>query len=135
MWRSGRPFTVNQSGNNVGTNMTGLPNLVGDPDGPETVDQWFNPAAFQAVPSGVFGNELRNRLRGPGYQSYDMTLQRLIKFGGRYTGTLRWDVFNLFNTTNFGLPNRNVSDATTIGTITSLSGDPRIMQLAFRFAF
>ena len=134
-WRSGRPFTVNQSGNNVGTNMTGLPNLVGDPDGPQTVDQWFNPAAFQAVPSGVFGNELRNRLRGPSYQSYDMTLQRLIKFGGRYTATLRWDVFNLFNTTNFGLPNRNVSDATTIGTITSLAGDPRIMQLAFRFAF
>ena len=79
--------------------------------------------------------ELRNQLRGPGYQSYDMTLQRLIKFGGRYTATLRWDVFNLFNTTNFGLPNRNVSDATTIGTITSLSGDPRIMQLAFRFGF
>jgi hypothetical protein len=43
-------------------------------------------------------------------------------------------VFNLFNTTNFGLPNRNISDA-TFGTITSLAGDPRIMQLAFRFTF
>ncbi len=64
-----------------------------------------------------------------------MTLQRLIKFGGRYTATLRWDVFNLFNTTNFGLPNRNLSDATTFGTISSLSGDARIMQLAVRFAF
>ena len=32
-WRSGRPYTVNQSGNNVGTNMTGLPNLVGDAEG------------------------------------------------------------------------------------------------------
>ncbi len=28
-WRSGRPFTVNQSNNNVGQNMTGLPNVVG----------------------------------------------------------------------------------------------------------
>ena len=72
--RSGRPFTVNQSGNNVGTNMTGLPNLVGDPDGPKTVDQWFNPAAFQAGRRPAsFGNEQRNQLRGPGYQSYDMT--------------------------------------------------------------
>ena len=134
-WRSGRPFTVNQSGNNVGTNMTGLPNVVGDPDGPQTVDQWFNTAAFQAVPSGVFGNELRNRLRGPGYQSFDMTLQRMIRFNGRYSATLRWDVFNLFNTTNFGLPNRNISDAAAFGTISSLSGDPRIMQLAVRFGF
>src|SRR5262249_48700191 len=29
--RSGRPFTVNQSNNNVGTNMFGLPNMNGDP--------------------------------------------------------------------------------------------------------
>src|SRR5205823_8363743 len=79
-WRSGRPFTVNQSGNNVGTNMTGLPNLVGDPKGPETVDQWFNIAAFQAVASGTFGNELRNRLTGPGFQRFDLTFQRQIRF-------------------------------------------------------
>ena len=49
--------------------------------------------------------------------------------------TLRWDVFNLFNTTNFGLPNRNISDAATFGTISSLAGDARIMQLAVRFTF
>ena len=46
--RSGRPFTVNQSNNNVGQSMTGLPDLTGDPHGPETVDQWFNTAAFHA---------------------------------------------------------------------------------------
>ena len=134
-WRSGRPFTVNQSNNNVGTNMTGLPNVTGSTDGPQTVDQWFNTGAFQAVPSGTFGNELRNRLRGPSYKSFDMTLQRNLKFSQRYVATLRWDVFNLFNTTNFGLPNRNISDATTFGTISSLAGDARIMQLAVRFAF
>jgi hypothetical protein len=115
--------------------MTGLPDVVGDTDGPETVDEWFNTAAFQPVTSGTFGNERRNRLRGPGYQTFDMTLQRDIKFNDRFTATLRWDVFNLFNTTNFGLPNRNVSDAGTFGTITSLAGDPRIMQLAARFTF
>jgi hypothetical protein len=59
----------------------------------------------------------------------------LIKFNPRYSVTFRWDVFNLFNTTNFGLPNRNLSDATTLGTITSLAGDARIMQLAVRFGF
>jgi hypothetical protein len=64
-----------------------------------------------------------------------MTLQRLIKLKRQMTATLRWDVFNLFNTTNFGLPNRNVSDASTFATISSLAGDARVMQLAVRFTF
>jgi TonB-dependent receptor-like protein len=133
--RSGRPFTVNQSGNNVGTNMTGLPNVVGDPTGAKTVDQWFNPAAFQAVASGVFGNELRNQLTGPGFQNMDLTIQRHISLNQRAAVTLRWDIFNLFNTVNFGLPNRDVTSAATMGTITSLSSDSRTMQIAARFTF
>jgi hypothetical protein len=132
--RSGRPFTVNQSNNNVGQSMYGLPNQTGDPSGPKTVEQWFNTSAFTAVPSGVFGNEVRNQLRGPGFQSFDLSIQRMIRFGSRYSATVRWDIFNLFNKTNFGLPNRNLSGG-DFGTISSLSGDPRIMQLAFRFTF
>ena len=73
---TGHPFTVTQSSNNVGTNMTGLPNVSGDTDGPKTVDQWFNNAAFTAVTSGTFGNEQRNRLYGPGFQNFDLTVQR-----------------------------------------------------------
>jgi hypothetical protein len=134
-WRSGRPFTVNQSSNNVGQNMTGLPNQVGDPQGAETVEQWFNPAAFQLVPSGTFGNELRNRLRGSDWQSFDVTVQRLIRFGQTTSATLRWEAFNLFNVTNLGLPNRNLSDTATVGTISSLGGDARIMQVSVRLAF
>ena len=56
--RSGRPFTVNQSNNNVGQNMTGLPDVVGDFGGERecnsTTDcpaaqRWFDPAAFRPV--------------------------------------------------------------------------------------
>jgi hypothetical protein len=132
---TGHPFTVTQSNNNVGTNMTGLPNVSGDTDGPKTVDQWFNKTAFSAVPSGTFGNEERNRLYGPGFQNMDLSVQRLIKLGQRVAATLRWDIFNVFNTVNFGLPNRNISDAATFGTISSLSSDARIMQIAARFTF
>ena len=132
--RSGRPFTVNQSTNNVGTNMFGLPDVTGDPVGAQTVDKWFNPSAFTAVASGLFGNEKRNQLTGPGFQSFDLTLQRSIKAGSHTSVTLRWDVFNLFNTTNFGLPNRNISGG-DVATITSLSGDARTMQLAVRLTY
>jgi hypothetical protein len=133
--RSGRPFTVNQSNNNVGQSMYGLPDRVGDPQGPETVDRWFNTDAFVPVASGVFGNETRNQLRGPGFQTFDLSLQRLIRFGERYQMSLRWDSFNLFNTTNFGLPNKDIASRATFGTITSLSGDARTMQLSVRFVF
>jgi hypothetical protein len=132
--RSGRPFTVNQSTNNVGNSMFGLPNMTGSPSYPGTVDKWFDTSIFTAVPSGTFGNEVRNQLRGPSFQSFDLTVQRNIHLGGRYTVTLRLDSFNLFNTTNFGLPARNVSGG-DVATITSLSGDARITQLAIRFAF
>jgi hypothetical protein len=132
---TGHPFTVTQSGNNVGTNMTGLPNVSGDTEGPKTVDKWFNTAAFAIVPSGVFGNEQRNRLTGPGFQNFDITFQRQIKLGSRMAANLRWDIFNLFNTVNFGIPNKDVSTAATFGTISSLASDPRTMQLAIRLTF
>jgi hypothetical protein len=132
--RSGLPFTVTQTSNNVGLGATGLPNLVGDPEGERTVDNWFNAAAFEAVPSGTFGNAGRNILRGPRYASFDTSLQRRFSLMGRTAAVFRWDVFNVTNRANFGLPNRNVP-ATTAGTITTLAGDARLMQFAVRFEF
>ena len=132
--RSGLPFTVTQSSNNVGAGATGLPNLVGDPEGNRTVDSWFNVAAFELVPSGTFGNAGRNILRGPRYATFDTSLQRRFDVAGRAAAVLRWDVFNVFNRANFGLPNRTVP-ATAAGTITALAGDARLMQFAVRIEF
>jgi len=81
--RTGRPFTVNQSTNNVGVNMFGLPNMNGSPTYPGTVDKWFDTSIFTPVASGVFGNEVRNELRGPGFQSFDLTVQRILRFSSR----------------------------------------------------
>jgi len=133
--RSGRPFTVTQGNNNVGADQTGVPNLTGDPAGPQTVAQWFNPAAFTAVPSGAFGNAGRNILRGPGWITFDMSVQRRIQFTDRANVTLRADIFNVFNRANFGLPAANISAPTTVGVISSLAGDPRVMQLSLRLGF
>ena len=133
-YRTGRPFTVFQGSNNVGQNMTGMPNQVGSGEGPQTVDKWFEPADFQAVPSGTFGNAKRNILRGPDWQSLDFSLQKDFPVG-RTSLNLRWDVFNVFNTVNLGLPDSNISNTATVGQIRSLSGDPRIMQFSLRFRF
>jgi outer membrane receptor protein involved in Fe transport len=132
--RSGRAFTVTQGNNNVGADQTGLPNLTGDPEGPETVAQWFNTAAFTQVPSGQFGNAGRNTLRGPGWITFDMSIQRRFEFTSRVNVNLRADIFNVFNRANFGLPERNIA-ASTAGVISTLAGDPRVMQLSLRLGF
>jgi hypothetical protein len=132
--RSGRPFTVNQTNNNVGQSMYGLPDAIGDPrsEGGRPVVQHrrLHAGCVRSV-----GNEIRNQLRGPAFQSFDLATQRLIRVGNRYTVSFRWDAFNLFNTTNFGLPNKDIASRSTFGTISSLSGDPRTMQLSVRFLF
>ena len=125
---------MTQSTNNVGAGATGLPDLTGDPDGAKTVEQWFNPAAYTRVTSGTFGNAGRNTLRGPGWLSVDMSLQRRIDLTGRFNATLRWDIFNVFNRANLGLPDSNIVNATA-GVISTLAGDPRVMQLSIRLAF
>jgi hypothetical protein len=132
--RTGRPFTVTQSGNNVGQLMSGLPNRIGDGEGAKTVDNWFDKTAFQAVTSGTFGNSGRNILRGPALYNIDTALQRRIALGGQTALELRWEVFNILNTVEFGLPDSNISN-TTFGTIARLAGDPRVMQFALRFVF
>jgi hypothetical protein len=132
--RSGRAFTVTQGNNNVGADQTGLPDLTGDPTGEQTVQQWFNPAAFTQVPSGQFGNAGRNILRGPGWITFDMSVQRRIEFNSRFNTTFRADIFNVFNRANFGLPASNIA-ATNAGVISSLAGDPRVAQLSIRFGF
>lgn len=129
--RSGRPFTVTQGGLE---GATWMPNLVGDPDGQKSVDSWFNAAAYQRVAAGVFGDNQRNRLRGPGYVTFDMSVQRRVAFTSRVAATLRWDVFNLFDRANFGNPNADITGA-NVGTISSLAGDPRTMQVSVRLHF
>lgn len=138
--RTGRPFTVTQSGDplRLGSLSSTLADLVGDPsvDSP-TVDSWFNRNAFQLLTGTTtrFGLQGRNTLRGPGFASLDFAVHRRFGLGRENTNLeLRWEVFNAFNRANFGLPNRTVNGG-GFGTITSLQGDPRIMQFAIRFNF
>ena len=41
---------------------------------------------------------------------------------------------NLFNTFNWGLPNTNFTSG-TFGRITTLTGDPRILQFGVKYGF
>jgi hypothetical protein len=82
-----------------------------------------------------FGLQPRNSLRGPGFASLDFAVHRRFDLWRENTKLeFRWEVFNALNRANFGLPNRTVNGG-GFGTITTLQGDPRIMQFAVRLSF
>jgi outer membrane receptor protein involved in Fe transport len=129
--RTGRPFTVTQ-GSLEGAGW--VPNKIGEGEGEKEVDSWFDVSAFERVPAGRFGNAGRNILRGPGWMTFDLSVQRRVAFTGSLAATIRWDVFNAFNRANFGNPNADITAANR-ATIATLAGDPRIMQFSVRFEF
>lgn len=47
---------------------------------------------------------------------------------------LRWEVFNLFNTVNFALPENNF-DSVDFSRITGTIGGPRVSQFGLRLLF
>jgi len=61
-------------------------------------------------------------------------VQRRISFSDRVSATVRADIFNVFNRANFGLPAANIAGANA-GVISTLAGDPRVMQLSLRLGF
>ena len=84
--------------------------------------------------AGVVGNSGRNTLRGPHTTVFDAALTRDFRMTERANLQFRWEVFNLANTPEFGQPNGNVTSGAA-GSITTLSGDPRVMQFALRLSF
>jgi Carboxypeptidase regulatory-like domain/TonB dependent receptor-like, beta-barrel/TonB-dependent Receptor Plug Domain len=151
--RSGRPFTIRAGANDTalgGTRSVGISAFAdclrdGSLSGSDrTIDRWFDSTAY-AVPTALnpttntvqprLGNCGRNTVRGPGITNFDFSVARTFSYFGEGRDLeIRWEVFNMFNTPQFGLPERNIS-STAVGRITSLAGDPRVMQFALKFNF
>jgi hypothetical protein len=82
----------------------------------------------------TIGNVGRNTLVGPQTMLFDFALYKTFPFTERVNAQIRWEVFNLSNSPIFGQPSGNASSG-SVGSITSLSADPRVMQFAARFNF
>ena len=143
--RSGRPFTVAANGNSTalgGARGGGLVGAFADclRDGSlssdeRNIDRWFDTTAYAVPTPARLGTCGRNTLRGPNLTNFDASLARTFDYFGEDRDLeFRWEVFNVFNTPQFGLPDRNLS-GTAVGRISSLAGDPRVMQFALKFNF
>jgi hypothetical protein len=102
--------------------------------GAKTLESYLNRAAFAQPANGTFGDYERNSITGPGFWKVDLAVSKLLPLPSAQELELRVEVFNLFNTFNWGNPNLNFS-AGTFGRITTLGGDPRIMQFGVKYSF
>jgi hypothetical protein len=142
--RSGQPVNVIAGQDRA---LSGIQNqrvnqVLDNPYGDKTLNNWLNPAAFAQPALGTLGDFQRNSVRAPGFWSVDMALSRLIRFGGSQTLELRMETFNLFNTFNWGPPTLMNADRThtnfnsgAFGRITAMAGTPRIMQFGIKYGF
>jgi hypothetical protein len=139
--QTGQPFTPILRTDNSNTGNTGgifgsdRPDLLRNPAlGHRTPERWFDTSAF-AIPARYhFGSAGRNILEGPGLFTFDLAFSR--RFALREGMSLSFDAeaFNVFNRTNFDLPERVADDPATFGRIFSAKA-PRQIQFALRLAF
>jgi len=85
------------------------------------------------------GQMERNTLNGPGFFNTDFSVKKAFKITEKSNLRFEANFFNIFNHTNFKLPDNNLIDAGTGPGATfgesNTSFDPRITQLALRFDF
>lgn len=133
-FKQGFPLTITSSGN--GLNYFGAGQHV-DITGDYHLShrgrtEWFNTSAFAVAAPWSLGNAPRyiSNLRSPGYNNWDLSIQKYFPFEERYRFQFRLDMFNAFNHTNFFKPNTFMGPG--FGTITE-AWAPRQMQAALKF--
>ena len=146
--------TFNGVVNTLRPDLIGKLDVVGDPT------RWFDNTACDpriagsctassvfAIPVSQdgtfhFGNLPRNAVYGPGFRNVDLSITKNTPIGGTRRVQLRIEIFNLFNTANYGQPGRILSiPSTSFGVITNTrtptgdSGSARQVQFAAKYLF
>jgi len=142
-FQRGRPFTVallpEFDNSNTGRSILGFgandrPDVVGNPSlSNPTPARWFNTGAFAVPAFGSFGDAGRNILEGPGLQTFNISLVKNFFVQENLNLQFRSEFFNLFNRTNFDLPD-NFVGSPTFGRILSAKNSRRI-QFGLKLLF
>ncbi|HVD90843.1 MAG TPA: carboxypeptidase regulatory-like domain-containing protein [Vicinamibacterales bacterium] len=93
---SGTGYTDNQVPNMV----SGVSCRANDSSNPEQI---LNPAAFTLTgfQLGTIGDETRGACRGPGLFQTDLSFYKTMRTGSHMQVQIRFEIFNVFNRTNF----------------------------------
>jgi hypothetical protein len=101
----------------------------------QSINGWFNTAAFQQPGAGLYGTLGRNTYVGPGLNNWDMSMFKNFRFGELRKLELRMETFNTWNHAQWGAPGFNLTSASTFGKISTTQVPGRIVQLGGKFLF
>src|SRR5260370_21776384 len=110
-----------------------LNQIIGNPYGKKTTNNYLNPAAFALPALGTLGNVGKSSIRGPGMWQFDMALSRTFQVHERQRMEFRAEAFNVTNSLRMNDPVTNFT-SNTFGQVTSAL-DPRILQFALKYIF
>jgi len=113
------------------------------------VFNWFGsdpsvaPCSGHGVDNGVcaygkiadYGNARPGSERGPGFQNYDLALQKAFDTVEGENLTVRMDAFNAFNISSYGNPDSNTGSPGAFGVISGTRSGPRTLQLSAVYRF
>ena len=147
--QSGSPVNITFAADRANIGIAGLqrPDLVGavpslncQPNTAGTTDlarreqiNCYDPSAFALPAQFTFGNTPRNVLRGPKSSITDLALLKNVPMSGSVRLQLRAEIFNVFNTVNFGNPGSSFG-AASFGRITT-AGPMRQIQIGGKLIF
>jgi hypothetical protein len=135
--QTGLPFTPALATTTVNTGTGSRPDRIGSgilPSNQRSISHWFDQTAFASPAPFVYGNAGRDILFGPGRTNLDASLFKDFRPWERLMVQFRAEAFNIMNHPQFGQPNATIGNS-AVGTITSIVGNPRQLQLALRLAF
>jgi hypothetical protein len=155
--RTGLPVNITMSRKSGdlpdGNNSSQRPNLVPGVSiyaANQTINNWFNPAAFSLPAKGTWGNAGRNIAFGPGMYEIDTNLQKRFPITERLALNFRASAYNLFNHPVYKNPSGSIgslignppSVSGSFGQITNVintgatgTGAPRRFEFMFRAEF
>jgi len=134
-FQRGFPMTITAAdlgglNDTFGTNRA---DLVGTAKLTKTLGQWFDTSAFRQPAAGFLGTSGRSILRAPGINNWDTGLFKNFAITEKVSFQFRFESFNAFNHTQWGVPVRNVPDP-NFGQITSARA-ARINQIGAKIIF
>ncbi len=118
----------------------------------QTINNWFNPAAFSAPANGTWGNLGRFIVNGPGAVEFDTSIEKRFRVTEKLSLNFRAAAFNVANHPEFKTPGASVGSvsgaipvikaSSSFGRITGIlntgatgTGAPRRVEFMFRAEF
>jgi hypothetical protein len=136
LWTGPDPTGTRFTGNSTAPVVTIRPDQLRDgnlSESQRSVDGWFDASAFGAPQAGSFGSSARGVIKGPGSFALHAGLFKKITITEKVRARLELTATNVPNHPNYSAPDMNISNVSTVGTISGVGASSELDQSGARF--